>query len=122
MSGIFDTLAALKVTGLNLFRKKNTEPLPWQGGRHRPERYRTAFAMQYGSIFFIITGTHLAHVCVGIIVLALLLIWTLMGYFDSRTQNVFSVGAIYWHFVDVVWLFIFSSLYLSPHLGLAHGV
>jgi cytochrome c oxidase subunit 3 len=75
----------------------------------------------YGSLFFVITGTHLAHVCVGIVALAFMLVWTLLHYFDAERHNVFTVGALYWHFVDVVWLFIFSSLYLLPNLGLTHG-
>jgi heme/copper-type cytochrome/quinol oxidase subunit 3 len=71
----------------------------------------------YGSLFFTITGIHLAHVLVGLLMLSFLLLWTSLGYFDSQRRRVLSIGAIYWHFVDIVWIFIFSSLYLSPHLG-----
>lgn len=45
MNALFSALDALRVTGLNLFRKLNTEPLPWHGGRSRPERFRTSFAL-----------------------------------------------------------------------------
>ncbi|MEZ5815492.1 MAG: cytochrome c oxidase subunit 3 [Hyphomicrobiaceae bacterium] len=75
----------------------------------------------YGSLFFTITGIHLAHVVVGLLVLCFLMLWTILGYFDADHRRPLSIGSIYWHFVDVVWIFIFSSLYLSPHLGGLHG-
>jgi formate hydrogenlyase subunit 6/NADH:ubiquinone oxidoreductase subunit I len=45
MMDLLAAFGALRITGLNLFRKKVTEPLPWEGGRTRPERYRTSFAL-----------------------------------------------------------------------------
>ena len=49
MIGLLQAFSALRITGLNLFRAKNTEPLPWDGGRVRPERYRTSFALVHNS-------------------------------------------------------------------------
>jgi cytochrome c oxidase subunit 3 len=48
--------------------------------------------------------------------LSLLLLWTALGYFDDKRCAALSIGGLYWHFVDVVWLFIFSTLYLTPYL------
>ena len=62
----------------------------------------------YGSLYFTITGFHMAHVVVGLIVLLLLLLWTALGYFDERRCAALTIGGLYWHFVDVVWLFIFT--------------
>lgn len=70
----------------------------------------------YGSLYFTITGFHMAHVAVGIVVLLLLLLWTALGYFDERRCAALKIGGLYWHFVDIVWLFIFSTLYLTPYL------
>lgn len=70
----------------------------------------------YGSLYFTITGFHIAHVAVGIVVLLLLLLWTALGYFDEKRCAALTIGGLYWHFVDVVWLFIFSTLYLTPYL------
>ncbi|TDY20807.1 cytochrome c oxidase subunit 3 [Paraburkholderia sp. BL6665CI2N2] len=70
----------------------------------------------YGSLYFTITGFHMAHVVVGIIVLLFLLLWTALGYFDEKRCAALTIGGLYWHFVDVVWLFIFSTLYLTPYL------
>ncbi|PTQ83395.1 cytochrome c oxidase subunit 3 [Nitrosospira multiformis] len=70
----------------------------------------------YGSLYFTITGFHLCHVIIGLGVLLLLLAWTMMGYFDHKRHVAITIGGVYWHFVDVVWLFVFSALYLSPYL------
>ncbi|SAL88849.1 cytochrome c oxidase subunit I [Caballeronia arvi] len=70
----------------------------------------------YGSLYFTITGFHLMHVLVGIVILVLLAVWVALGYFDERRCAALTVGGLYWHFVDVVWLFIFSTLYLSPYV------
>lgn len=70
----------------------------------------------YGSLYFTITGFHVAHVVVGIVVLLFLLLWTALGYFDETRCAALTIGGLYWHFVDVVWLFIFSTLYLTPYL------
>lgn len=71
---------------------------------------------QYGSLYFTITGFHVVHVVVGLLVLAFLLIWTSRGYFDERHHAALTIGGLYWHFVDVVWLFIFTTLYVTPFL------
>ena len=70
----------------------------------------------YGSLYFTITGFHMMHVLVGLVVLAFLLLWTALGYFDRGASAALTIGGLYWHFVDVVWLFIFATLYLSPYV------
>ncbi|WP_442497770.1 cytochrome c oxidase subunit 3 [Methylobacter sp. sgz302048] len=70
----------------------------------------------YDSLYFTITGFHLLHVAVGLVILLLLLLWTALGYFDDRRYAAVTIGGVYWHFVDVVWLFVFTTLYLTPYL------
>jgi cytochrome c oxidase subunit 3 len=70
----------------------------------------------YDSLYFTITGFHLLHVIVGLAILFLLLLWTALGYFDDRRYAAVTIGGVYWHFVDVVWLFVFTTLYLTPYL------
>lgn len=77
----------------------------------------TPSSSSYGSLYFTITGFHMAHVLAGLIVLLFLLIWSLLGYFDDRRNAPVTIGALYWHFVDAVWLVVFFSLYVTPHLG-----
>ncbi|WP_242448997.1 cytochrome c oxidase subunit 3, partial [Burkholderia metallica] len=69
----------------------------------------------YGSLYFTITGFHLAHVVAGLAILALLTGWTAAGFFGRERRVALTVGGLYWHFVDIVWLFIFTALYVSPY-------
>jgi heme/copper-type cytochrome/quinol oxidase subunit 3 len=71
----------------------------------------------YSSLYFVTTGFHMAHVGVGLLVLAALCTWTLLDYFSPRRNLSVSAGVLYWHFVDVVWLFVFATYYISPYLG-----
>ncbi len=70
----------------------------------------------YGSLYFTITGFHMAHVAAGLLILFFLLLWLVMRRIDERRESPVGVGAAYWHFVDVVWLTVFFSLYIVPHL------
>ncbi len=71
----------------------------------------------YASLYYATTGLHIAHVVVGLAVLAALFVWTALDYFSPRRRLVVSAGVLYWHFVDVVWLFVFGTYYLTPYLG-----
>jgi cytochrome c oxidase subunit 3 len=71
----------------------------------------------YSSLYFVITGFHGAHVIVGLLMLCALLGWNLMGRFQSGWHLQVSVGIVYWHFVDLVWLAVYAALYLSPRLS-----
>jgi cytochrome c oxidase subunit 3 len=73
----------------------------------------------YASLYFVTTGLHIAHVLVGLGVLAAIFIWTALDYFSPRRQLVVSAGVLYWHFVDIVWLFVFGTYYITPYLGFA---
>jgi cytochrome c oxidase subunit 3 len=70
----------------------------------------------YGSLYFTITGFHMLHVIVGLVILMALLVWMALGYFDHRRYAAVTIGGLYWHFVDVVWLFVFTTFYLLPYL------
>ena len=66
----------------------------------------------YGSIFFMATGFHGFHVLIGTIFLAVCLIRLLKGDFTPQKHFGFEAAAWYWHFVDVVWLFLFAFVYV----------
>jgi len=80
---------------------------------NKPFTYATSL---YSALFFTVTGFHLAHVVVGLAVLAMLVLWGGLGYFDATRHAAVSIGALYWHFVDAVWLVVFATLYLTPYL------
>ncbi len=61
----------------------------------------------YSSAFFVLTGVHMAHVAVGLLMLVMLLVWTLLGRFDTTHHEHIALGALYWHFVDAVWIVVF---------------
>ncbi len=75
----------------------------------------------YSSLYFTITGFHMAHVAVGLLMLGALLLWSALGMFDRWRHAPISIGAIYWHFVDAVWIAVFLTFYATPYLGLGHG-
>lgn len=65
--------------------------------------------------FFTLTGFHGLHVLVGLITLSIVLYLAHLGDFtDPRSSVIRSVG-IYWHFVDLVWMIVFTLVYLFPH-------
>lgn len=68
----------------------------------------------YGSLFYTITGFHGAHVAVGLLMLAVVGLRARLGHFSSRHHLAVTNVSWYWHFVDAVWLAVFTSLYLSP--------
>ncbi len=71
----------------------------------------------YGSLFYTITGLHGAHVVGGLLMIGMLQIKAWMGKFSAERHETVAVIGMYWHFVDVVWIFVFSSLYVSPHFA-----
>ena len=71
----------------------------------------------YASLYYITTGFHMAHVVVGIAVLAMLFIWTSLSYFSPTRRIVLTNGSYYWHFVDAIWLLVFATYYITPYLG-----
>jgi len=66
----------------------------------------------YGANFFMATGFHGFHVVVGTIFLAVCLLRALKGHFTQERHVGFEAAAWYWHFVDVVWLFLFAAVYI----------
>jgi heme/copper-type cytochrome/quinol oxidase subunit 3 len=71
----------------------------------------------YGSIFYTVTGFHMAHVAIGVVALALVWLWTALGYFDPQRDSPVTIVSFYWHFVDAVWLCVWFTFYLSPYLS-----
>ena len=67
----------------------------------------------YGSIFFMATGFHGFHVLVGTIFLAVCLLRLMAGQLSPQKHFGFEAAAWYWHFVDVVWLFLFAFVYVT---------
>jgi cytochrome c oxidase subunit 3 len=73
----------------------------------------TLQANTFASAFFTLTGFHGAHVLGGLVLLILILFRAYRGQFSSRHHVAVNAVTLYWHFVDVVWFFLFGILYLG---------
>ena len=69
-------------------------------------------APQFGSVFFMITGFHGLHVSIGVIYLVTVAMKVLRGDYEKRGYEIVEITGLYWHFVDLVWVFIFAFFYL----------
>jgi len=69
----------------------------------------------YFSFYFAMTGFHALHMIVGIGLLAVILWMSYKGRFNAEYHNPVEVSGLYWHFVDIVWIFLFPLLYLVGH-------
>ena len=71
----------------------------------------TLDAGTYGTTYYTLTGFHGAHVFAGVVMLAVVLYRGLAGQFSSRHHDAVEATSLYWHFVDVVWIALFATLY-----------
>ncbi|MCO5063222.1 MAG: cytochrome c oxidase subunit 3 [Rhizobiaceae bacterium] len=87
---------------------------------HAPFAFKDSI---YGATFFMATGFHGFHVIIGTIFLLVCLIRAMKGDFTPKQHFGFEAAAWYWHFVDVVWLFLFACIYVWASHGavIAHG-
>ncbi|HLX57134.1 MAG TPA: heme-copper oxidase subunit III [Ktedonobacteraceae bacterium] len=70
----------------------------------------------FGSSFFMLTGFHGLHVTIGVLFLVICLLRALRGDFTARKHFAIQAVEMYWHFVDGVWVVVFSLVYLLPHI------
>ena len=66
----------------------------------------------FGTTYYTLTGFHGAHVLGGVLMLSVVLYRSMSGQFSSRHHDMVEAASIYWHFVDVVWILLFSTLYI----------
>lgn len=69
-------------------------------------------AAQFGSAFFMITGFHGLHVSAGVVYLAIVAYRVWRGRYEEKGYDIIEITGLYWHFVDLVWVFIFAFFYL----------
>lgn len=66
----------------------------------------------FGTTFYSLVGLHATHVVVGLLMLSLVMIFTLLGRVEQRHTERIQVLSLYWHFVDAVWVIVFSVVYI----------
>ncbi len=69
-------------------------------------------APQFGSVFFMVTGFHGLHVSAGVVYLAIVAYRVWRGRYEEKGYDIIEITGLYWHFVDLVWVFIFAFFYL----------
>jgi cytochrome c oxidase subunit 3 len=78
-------------------------------------------AQIYYSLYFALTGLHATHMIVGIAIMAVIVYMAWKGKFDAQWYTPVEIMGLYWHFVDLVWIFLFPLLYLIGGSHLAGG-
>ena len=69
-------------------------------------------AQIFFSLYFVMTGLHALHMIIGIGVMSVMLYWTWAGIITREYHLPIDISGLYWHFVDIVWIFLFPLLYL----------
>ena len=91
------------------------EPAPAAEAGHAPAANASDLQLLtqiYFSLYFTMTGLHALHMIVGVGIMAVILWMSLKGRFDAHYYNPVEMAGLYWHFVDLVWIYLFPLLYL----------
>jgi len=78
-------------------------------------KFEGPYAVQeqiFFSLYFVMTGLHALHMIIGIGIMAVMLWWSVRGIITTEYHNPIEIAGLYWHFVDIVWIFLFPLLYL----------
>lgn len=84
---------------------------------HYVHQGHTFMSSAFGSAFYALVGTHGAHVTFGIIWISTLMLQTARRGITTEMAPKLFVSSLYWHFIDVVWVFIFTLVYLLGKVG-----
>jgi cytochrome c oxidase subunit 3 len=84
----------------------------YPGGGFRYEGFAPAQAEIFFGFYFVMTGFHALHMLVGIGILLVLVVKATRGRFVPESHDLLEVAGLYWHFIDIIWIFLFPLLYL----------
>jgi cytochrome c oxidase subunit 3 len=107
----------LGIKGLEYAHKAHEHLFPGPGFRFEGAAADLRPAELFFSLYFAMTGLHALHMIVGIGVLGALLVPAARGRFTAARHNWIEGAGLYWHFVDLVWIFLFPLLYLVGRHG-----
>jgi len=113
-AGVFMVVKYFEYTGKfahGVFPGVNFEPQGVAGG-HDYAEYNIPYAAQFFSIYFVMTGIHGFHVLIGMIAFAVILRRAARGDYSHEYYTPVEITGLYWHLVDVIWIFLFPLLYL----------
>jgi cytochrome c oxidase subunit 3 len=84
------------------------EPIPGHPGEYANPRHAQIFF----SLYFVMTGLHALHMIIGLGIFLWLLVMAWKGRFTPQWHTPVEIGGLYWHFVDIIWIYLFPLLYL----------
>ncbi|GMQ81942.1 MAG: cytochrome c oxidase subunit 3 family protein [Rhodothermia bacterium] len=114
LAAVFLVVKYFEYTGKfahGVFPGINFDPQGTAGG-HDYAAYNIPFAAQFFSIYFVMTGIHGLHVLIGMGLFTWLTVRASRGHFSSEYYTPVEITGLYWHFVDIIWIFLFPLLYL----------
>jgi cytochrome c oxidase subunit 3 len=107
----------LGVKAFEYYTEFKEHHVPGVGFEFAAEHFR--HAQIFYSLYFVMTGLHALHMIIGLGVMAVMLWWSYSGIITRDYYSPIEIAGLYWHFVDIVWIFLFPLLYLiGRHL---HG-
>jgi len=71
----------------------------------------------YYALYFAMTGLHALHMIIGLGIMTWMLVWSWRGIVTAEYYSPIEISGLYWHFVDIVWIFLFPLLYLLGRHG-----
>ena len=105
LGGVF-----LGIKSVEYYHKFAEHHVPGPDFRFEKEHLR--HAQIFFSLYFVMTGLHAIHMIVGIGIMLVMLYWSWNGTITAEYSSPIEISGLYWHFVDIVWIFLFPLLYL----------
>ena len=102
--------AFLGIKSIEYYHKVAEHHVPGPGFQFEQEHIR--HAQIFFSLYFVMTGLHALHMVIGIGIMLVMLWWSWRGTITAEYYSPIEISGLYWHFVDIVWIFLFPLLYL----------
>ena len=100
----------LGIKSLEYYHKFTEHHVPGPGFQFEKEYVR--HAQLFFSLYFLMTGLHALHMIIGLGIMTWMLVWSWRGVITAEYYSPIEISGLYWHFVDIVWIFLFPLLYL----------
>ena len=102
--------AFLGIKSVEYYHKFVEHHVPGPAFHFEPEHF--SHAQIFFSLYFVMTGIHALHMVIGLGIMSVMLWWAWRGTITREYSNPIEISGLYWHFVDIVWIFLFPLLYL----------
>jgi|SoiMethySBSTD1v2_1073268.scaffolds.fasta_scaffold597172_2 cytochrome c oxidase subunit III len=107
--------AFLGIKSVEYYHKFEEHHIPGPGFVFEKEYF--ANVQLFFSLYFLMTGLHALHMIIGLGIMTWMLVWSWRGIVTAEYYSPIEISGLYWHFVDIVWIFLFPLLYLLGRHG-----